>query len=380
MTSSFFTDQNYLVPDLVTSVAATSQATNFYANNLYNSYQRSRVWRSAGYYNVTSSNNVIIFRETNSVDLTATISVAEYTSTTALATAVKTALEATGASTYTVEIDATTGKWKITSDGAGGGGIFELMWTDVLSTAAVILGFDTGADDTGALTYTADVLLIHTEERLIWDLGVPTLPTSLFIFGGNRNEPIKLTAGSTIKIQANTTNSFSSPAYSSTLTYDERVIYQYATTGLGTTQYRYWSLQIIDDDNSNGYVELGSVFLGSMMTPTRGRIQFGFGVADQDFSDNVRTLGGQIYGNSRAKNEVYTASWFGLTNADKELIQAHFESKGTTVPFVAVIDPNEAAATEQETFIKMVKYSAGLTYTIVSPNLWQINMALEEVL
>jgi hypothetical protein len=379
MTASFFSDQNFLTPDLVTSVTASSEQTNFYANNLYSSFQRTRVWRSAGYFNITSSNNVIIFRETAATDLTATISVDEYVSTTELAAAVKTALEDTGASTYTVIIDDLTGKWKITSNGLGGGGIFELMWTDVLSTAATVLGFSTSSDDTGGLTYTGDVLSIHTSERLVWDLGVPSNPTSLFIFG-DRNRAIQLSPSASIKIEANTTNNFSSPAFTETLAYDERVIYSFNDTGIGDGNYRYWSLEIVDEDNSNGYVELGSVFLGSNLTPARGRIQFGFNTQDQDFADISRSLGGQIYGVSRSKNEVFQVNWRGCTNSDKELLKNHFKDKGTTVPFVAVIDPNEAATTEIENLMKMVKYASEPDYVIVSPNFWEISMVLEEAL
>ena len=120
--------------------------------------------------------------------------------------------------------DSTTLKTKITSDGAGGGGIFEIDWTSASSTMASVLGFDTAGEDTGYLTYTADELKIHTSEWIKWDFGISTLPKAFCLIGA-RNAPIKITPSATIKLQGNETDEWSSPSTDTTLTYQDDVIY-----------------------------------------------------------------------------------------------------------------------------------------------------------
>ncbi len=103
-------------------------------------------------------NDKIDFEETAASELTATLSSGQYTST-ELETEIKTRLEAVGASVYTVAYDTGTNKFTITSDGAGGGGIFNLLWatgTNTALTSGEIIGYDITADDTGSLAYLAD--------------------------------------------------------------------------------------------------------------------------------------------------------------------------------------------------------------------------------
>src|SRR5690606_10868250 len=140
--------------DYVANATKSSQATGYPASNALNVDKRRRVWRSSGYWLVEEGSNKIVFRETAGVDLEAEVAAGEYTSDTTFLAAIKTALEAAGDSTYTVERDSTTGRIKITSNGVGGDGILQLMWSDADSAGmAALLGFSTSGDDTGALSY-----------------------------------------------------------------------------------------------------------------------------------------------------------------------------------------------------------------------------------
>jgi len=94
---------NYVDPDVVAESFVSSEQASFPASNIYNRQRRSKVWRSNGYWEITSANNVIIFRESIGVDLTATIAVAEYSSTTSFLTAIKTAPGVCAASEGVVE-------------------------------------------------------------------------------------------------------------------------------------------------------------------------------------------------------------------------------------------------------------------------------------
>lgn len=380
MSCSFLTDQNFLDAEYINLRTASSEKTEFPASNLYDNNQRSRVWRSDGSFVIDATNKTIVFRETNAVDLTATLTEDRYTSTTALAAEIKSALEAIGASTYTVSINSTTGKWQLISNGTGGDGRFELVWTDPNSAGiATVLGFGVSSDDTGSLTYTGDYLSIHTEEWLLWDFGLPSLPQALYIFG-DQDSPIPLSTSATIILEGNHTDNFSTSVYSQAIPYDGRVLSYFNSAGLGSTYLRYWRLKIVDSQNGAGFVQLGFAFLGSVLQPARGAISFGFAQSNVDFSDRVRVVGGQIFANNRAKTKTYNATWQFLTKQDIEAMQDHFERYGTRRVFVISFDQNQAFSTEKERFIRLVRYESEPTWTLVSPNNFTLNVVYQEAI
>src|SRR3990167_10471240 len=96
---------NFLDESLVSHQTESSEQAAFPVSNAFNFQRRSKVWRSNGYWEITSSNNVIVFRESVGVNLTATVTAGEYTKSTTLYPAIKTALEAGGVLFFTVSND-----------------------------------------------------------------------------------------------------------------------------------------------------------------------------------------------------------------------------------------------------------------------------------
>jgi hypothetical protein len=79
----FLTD-NLADADQYANLYESSEQSSFPATNVLNKVRRTKVWRTNGYFKVTSSNNVMIFRDASGgADKTATITVGEYVSTTA---------------------------------------------------------------------------------------------------------------------------------------------------------------------------------------------------------------------------------------------------------------------------------------------------------
>ena len=272
-------------PDVAANVYISSADADYPSTNLYDRNRRKKMWRSSGAWIVESGSNTIVFQEQAGVNITATIAAAAYTSDTSFLAAIKTALEDAGVATYTVSRDATSNRIKIASDLGGGATVFRLMWTSA-TTFGGLIGFNTAADDTGASTYTADLLKIHTNEWVKWDLGIPTLPTCFVAFG-DRNAALPISPTATIKLQGNHTDSWTAPAVDLSITYRENVLAYIDKDGIGgTTPYRYWRLLITDQDNPNGYLALGGIYLGTHVTVSRGCPEFPLEVPDEDFSVN----------------------------------------------------------------------------------------------
>lgn len=103
---------------------------------------------------IDSTNSEIVFRETAGAALLARVELGTH-SWGALAYKVKKALEDAGGSTYTVTYDHKNHLFTLTSNGAGGGGIFQLVVGAAAYDLLPGLGFRT--TQTGALTYTSEL-------------------------------------------------------------------------------------------------------------------------------------------------------------------------------------------------------------------------------
>lgn len=368
---------NYLTSDLVSTLSYSSQVTTNPASNLYLTNRRSQTWRSLGCFEVTSANKTIVIKESTIGTLTANIAEATYTSDSSFLAAVKAALEVVGASTYTVERVAATKKIKITSNGLGGNGLFQLLWTNVSTTAADLLGFSTASDDTGALNYTADNVRIHTSEWVKWDLGIVSDPKA-FIFCPKLNESLGISTTATIKLQANASDSWTSPAVDITLTHNDNAVSYFASAGIGG--YRYWRLKVIDKDNANGYIEIAKAYLGDLIEPTRGSIQFPLNQRFRDLAEVKNSQMGVRFTSQRQQVEEFDLNWFGLSVADYENIKEFIKATGLGTPFFICLDPNEVISTDEATYIKLVHFLDALPeHTLVSPQVWTGRWEIVEV-
>jgi hypothetical protein len=379
MSTIYLYDDNFINPDVVSSTDYSSQQTAFPYSNITNFNRRSKVWRSNGYWNITSSNNTIIFEETSTVNLTATVAAGEYSSTTAMLAALKTALEDAGASTYTCSVDASTNKIEITSNGSGGGGIFNIEWSHASTTMADTLGFDDTTDDTGALTYTADELHISTGEFFTWDMGLSSLPQAIAIIGP-RNTPLRISPSATLKLQGNETDVWTAPTYEQTLTYDDSCIALFDADGLHTEALRFWRLLIEDLDNPLGYIEIGSIFLGRVYSPTYGRPQFPFDIELIDRSPLIFSEGGQTFSDIREQTAEYSTQWLGLRKDEVERIMTFFADVGTARPFFVLLDPDEAFSTDFKKSLKYVKFASQPRFSLTTPNNYRMSLEFREEL
>lgn len=374
-----FTD-NYIDVDRLASYTVSSEKTSFPVENAFNSQRRSKVWKSDGYFNIDSTNDTLIIRESVGVDLTVTLANGEYTSTTAFMSALAVALDAAGASTYTVTQNSYF-KFVITSNGLGGGGIFQIMTTNVLSTLAPVLGYDILANKTGALTYTADVLKISSPgEFILFDMGIASFPDA-FIMTGPRNSALPLSPSGTFKLQASYTNNFAAPVYNETLVYDDEVIVKFADGDdtLDVNGYRYWRV-VFEDQNPNGCVSIGSFFLGKFFAPERGRAQYPFKTEYIDRTQTIFSEGGQSYADVFQQSQGYSIEWFGLEKEDIDSITEIFRDYGTGYPFFVSFDSGEAFSTSVNRFVKLVKFSGEPNIELVSPNNFRCTMQFREEL
>lgn len=325
-------DYNYAFDSSV-GITGTSENSEFPASNLA-VFSRSKVWKSSGYFKITSSNNKINFKDSGGgSELTATLLAGEYTPTT-LATEIASKMLLVSGATYTVSQSATTGRWTIATSGS----YLSLLTntgTDLATSTLTALGFDSASDHTGATTYTAADIALHTEEGVVFDLrtqsGIDTFAIIIDPMLGNN-----LSANASVYVQASQTDSWTSPSVSQALTYSQE--FQTWTHFFTTTQtYRYWRVKIVDPSNPNLSVELHKVVLGLSLGLTRNpEIGFKYSIKNQS-KQEVNEYGynyTDVYPDKRAFE--FNLNLF--EDADLVILEQSYKSFGNAAPVFFAID------------------------------------------
>lgn len=327
-------DKNYFFESNVT-ITATSEDANFPASNL-TVHGRSYVYRSKGAFIIDTTNNKINFKKVSGgVELTATIASGTSTSPGALATAIKTALEAAdGVNTYTVTYSATTGLWTILSSGAFLSILFS-TGTNASTSCRTVIGFGS-LDYTGAVTYTGPTRAIHTEENIVIDLQT-TDPVDSFALFFNPMTGSKYSSSAALRLQANATNVWTAPSVDQALTYDDD--YGVFTHFFASAQsYRYWRLNIKDAANSKLYIEVPKLVLSSATQLTQ-MPEVGYEDGWDDQSKLEENNYGHLVGDIYPVRRLLKFSYVGLPEADQKTLMKIFKKVGAATPIALAADP-----------------------------------------
>lgn len=369
--------RNFVHPDLFVSQTYSSELAVAPVTNLYDRVRRTKVWRTAGYFEVTTSNRAIVLQEVAGVNQTVNIATGTYATDALFLAAVKAALDgAAGSATYTVSRDTTSKKIVITSNG-GGGAIFRLMVTNGSFTADNLLGFDDTTDKTGALTYTADNIRIHTSEWIRWDLGTAT-NIQAFAIIGPRASGLGISSQAVVTLQGNTTDTWTAPQYTEQLTYNEFCMAKLNADGIESGGLRYWRLQIVDYTNPLGYVEIASAFLGELLEPEEGCVNFPLRFKYIDFSRVDQSEWGNKSADVKQETMEVSLEWQYVDKASKEEMEEMVGIYKTAYPFWVALDPNEAFSTDFQNMIFQVQFQEMPDFILRKPNQFESTWDLRE--
>lgn len=118
-----------------------------------------------------------------------------------------------------------------------------------------------------------------TTENIVFDM-VTTEDIDSVVLLWSKEDGIRLSNTAVIKIQANATNVWTSPAVDQTLTINNTysVASHYFTSD---KSYRYWRILITDPGNPWGYIELGMAWLGKGIDIDNAQNGFQYNITDQ---------------------------------------------------------------------------------------------------
>lgn len=252
-----------------------------------------------------------------------------------LADEIETQMEASGAYDYEVTYDDVLHKFVIeTSNGTD---LFQLLYEETTNAIWTELGFTGVYDSLFDTSFTSDVVRIHTYEQIDIDCLTQQEVYAIFLLGVN------FTTASYVKIQCSNDN-FATIPIDSTITLataGERMAIIFTSPIL----YRYFRVYIYDPGNSDGYVQIGRVFLAykgqdttalSIVEPKRGYGPKGAGKV-QDFSLIDSSDGGQRSSIVRYKDKSKTLDFDMIDN--KSAWDLMTDDLGVTIPAIVLYKP-----------------------------------------
>ena len=136
-------------------------------------------------------------------------------------------------------------------------------------------------------------------------------------------------SSATIKIEGNDSDSWGSPSLSETMTYNSGMIVKSFTEAT----YDYWSIYV-DDNNSDGYIEIGFVFIGTYLRMPKMK-------RDQSIPKSVNSYqqvgqGGQVFGGINYHYREFDVNFKFLTNTQRHNIVSMFSTVGDVTPIILI--------------------------------------------
>jgi len=348
------------------TITVTSEHVNFPVENLkrrdFNKMWHSNHGAGSGWGNFLIELNVnddIVFRET-AVEAwrTATLAAGEYDADEACAQ-IKLKMDAAGGgSVYTVTYSDDTNKFTIVSDG-GGGGLFQMNNTG--DTALPTIGF-TQALYNGALTYTADEIRIHSEERVACDFGGIEDIYGVIIRGHN------FSPSAIVRVE------FSDDDW---VGIDETIVFTIQDDILvlewdAPKTYRDCRIWIRDWTNPVFYVAMGTPYMGGQFQPETN-FQGGGSIDRQDPSNVLPSEDGQESSIQLSRFDLWSYAFHVKGLTEKGYFDTLFDAVGKSKAFFYCEDPDLPLSTTKYVALNSFGWSGRRDV-----GLWNLSMQLRE--
>ena len=146
-----------------------------------------------------------------------------------------------------------------------------------------------------------------------------------------------LTSGATVKLEGNSSDSWSTPAVSLTLSYAEK-----AGTFLGSmasASYAYWRLTITDSGNSDSELTIPWFFYGIALTMPG--MDLGQTLSRASNALSKKSAAGQLYGGKKLKPKSAEIVFNDIEDSEKKDIETFIDYCDITHPFIILVWEND---------------------------------------
>jgi hypothetical protein len=168
-----------------------------------------------------------------------------------------------------------------------------------------------------------------TTENVVVDLG--SAVSCDFVAIANHN----FTSGATLTLEANSSDSWTSPPFSESLTWDAGIIWKAFTAA----SYRYWRIVIEDGSNGDGYVKMGRVGLGTYYQLPGFTTRYKRTTRTTTKVQKSQT--GQVYADIGYRYRNYTMQWPLVEQAEADELEDMFDILDVAEPTFFVFEETQ---------------------------------------
>lgn len=179
----------------------------------------------------------------------------------------------------------------------------------------------------------------------------------------------------TMTIEANATDSWGAPAFSTTLTFD-------STFGIGIKEfteesYRFWRIVLT---STLGYCEISNIFIGKATTIETNGINYGYSYKNEDMVKRSSTIYGQEYIDDRgSRKELNALSFEIMTNAEMDKIFEVYDDRRTIKPFfIKLGDDTNTIISNENRLNGQYKLKAMPSVTARTIGFWDVSLSVKE--
>jgi hypothetical protein len=178
---------------------------------------------------------------------------------------------------------------------------------------------------------------VAAEQSLYLDCGTPVTAQCGIICFNN------FLVGATVGFYGNSINTWGSPAFSEVIAVVNNGVMGSFWTAAKT--YQYWKVGVTDTGNSDGFTEIGKVFLGPYSSPVRN-FDMPYTQKFVDPSSAYFSVGGQKVTVKRDKFRKFSITFTNLSKADRDLLWALYDKVGIHSGFFVCMDADGTFAEE----------------------------------
>ncbi len=151
----------------------------------------------------------------------------------------------------------------------------------------------------------------------------------------------------TVTIEANITNNWVSPLFSTTMTPSSK--FGFGCVNFTEQNYRFWRVSFSDTSDFTG---LSNIFIGKnlMQDPFERNINFNWSFEKRDSSKFQQNRYRQRFFDEINKQKIFSADFTNLNKSDAEDLQDAFEFNGISEPIWLIADPGEFFSDDKERY------------------------------
>lgn len=332
--------------------------------------QRSKVFKFGGRFLIEAGVNDKIYI----AGVTYTIPAGNYSTAVALASAINTAITASGI--------VCTGGFNNEFTLTNGSGVSKILNLSNRTTAIWdTIGFTSVTNITAAPSFEnhADENRIHWPyEEITIDFGYQAQIGFVGIISDLASE-LKIPQGAEIRILGNNVNSFVAPPLDQIIPWYTSGAFKFIDDTTDSV-WRYVKLRITCP-TGNFIPELGYLYIGDYSVFPERNIGNGFELDFDDRSILSTSDDGQVYANDKTPLRVFSSLEVGLARPDAAaFLKRIYKLKQLSTPFFVSLDPQMYFSDSFDEHLALVRFTAPPKYKNILKNLSQLNFELKEAI